>query len=235
MQVELVGSVLSPFVRKARVVLEEKGVSYAHQDLVPFLAPASFSEISPLRRIPVLRDPAVDPKWTLADSSAICAYLERKYPSPALYPAEPALYGQALWFEEYADTDFSHTIGQKIFGPVVVQGMLGNQPDHAAVQRAVDEELPPYFDYFESKLGENEFFVGPGLSIADISVAVHLQNLLHAGFSLSKDKYPSLARFAAQVLSRKSFQKCRDEERKILQRASEATTPEKRPPGPERC
>ena len=42
-----------------------------------------------------------------ADSSVICAYLERIHPMPALYPMDPVEYAKALWFEEYGDSELA--------------------------------------------------------------------------------------------------------------------------------
>src|SRR5262247_1015064 len=95
----LYGANASPFVRRVRVVLAEKGIAYEHDPVVPFGAPPEFKQISPLGRIPAFRDG----DRTLADSSVICAYLERRFPTPALYPSEPYDYARSLWFEEYVD------------------------------------------------------------------------------------------------------------------------------------
>ena len=58
--------------------------------------------ISPLKRIPVLRDTDRPEPNTLPNSSIICDYLEHKYPKPALYPADAFERAKALWYEEYA-------------------------------------------------------------------------------------------------------------------------------------
>ena len=72
---KLYGAPQSPFVRKVRVALEEKGLTYA----IELPAPA----LHPMGKMPVLRDGDL----VVPDSSVICAYLERKHPSPALYPS----------------------------------------------------------------------------------------------------------------------------------------------------
>ena len=69
----LYGASASPFVRKVRVVLAEKGLAYEREDLIPINVSPEFRKISPLGKIPALRDG----ERTLADSSVICAYLER--------------------------------------------------------------------------------------------------------------------------------------------------------------
>lgn len=217
MTITLMGSVLSPFVRKTRIVLLEKGIDFELEPVVPFMAPDSFTDLSPLRRVPVLKDSDISPEWALPDSSAICSYLERKFPDPSLYPQPAAEYGQALWFEEYADTEFSNTIGQSVFRPALVQVLLGAEPDFELAIQTFRETLPPYFGYLEGSISAGEFLVSDQLSIADISVAVHFQNLRLAGFEIDALQYPRLAAFVERMLSRNSFSECFREETEFLE------------------
>ena len=96
MSLTVLGGNVSPFVRKVRVVLAEKGVDYELESINPFAAPDNLREISPLGKIPAFRDG----DRTLADSSVICAYIERTHPSPALYPTDAYDYARTLWLEE---------------------------------------------------------------------------------------------------------------------------------------
>ena len=52
----IVGSYLSPYVRKVLACLEVKGMGYEVDHIVPFFGDDRFSRLSPLRRIPVLVD-----------------------------------------------------------------------------------------------------------------------------------------------------------------------------------
>ncbi len=52
----IIGSCLSPYVRKVLVCLGLKGIAYDIDPLVPFFGNNQFSRLSPLRRIPVLID-----------------------------------------------------------------------------------------------------------------------------------------------------------------------------------
>ena len=70
-RVRIIGSYLSPYVRKVLVCLHLKGVPYEIDPIVPFMGGDRFSTLSPLRRVPVLVDDGV----TLADSTVICQYL----------------------------------------------------------------------------------------------------------------------------------------------------------------
>ena len=69
-----------------------KGVPYRLDPIVPFFGDDRFSELNPLRRIPIFRDGEV----SVSDSTVICEYLEERYPSPALLPsARPSARGRA--------------------------------------------------------------------------------------------------------------------------------------------
>ena len=77
--VRIVGSYLSPYVRKVLVCLGSKGIPYEIDPIVPFFGDERFSQASPLRRVPVL----IDGRVTLSDSSVICQYLEELHPAAA--------------------------------------------------------------------------------------------------------------------------------------------------------
>lgn len=215
------GAALSPFVRKARVFLAEKGLDYTLENVNIFPPPDWFSEISPLKRIPVLKDEEAD--LFLADSSAICGYLEKKCPSPALYPSDPTDYGRALWFEEYGDSELAGHIGMGTFRPMVVAPLMGKEPDTAMANKTIEEKLPSYFQYLEAQVGSREFLVGDSFSIADIGIATQFVNFAHAGFKPGADSYPNLTDYLTRMHARPSFAACTAEETamldKVLKRA----------------
>ena len=202
----LYGAPISPFVRKTMVALAEKGIAYEHDPVVPAVAPPEFNriskDISPLGRIPAYRDDAL----TIADSSVIIAYLERVKPSPALYPSDTRDYARALWFEEYGDGGLAPIVGPKIFFQKIAGPAIFKQPtDEAIVNRAVNEELPPLFDYLESQLGKGDWLVGPSFSVADIGIATQFAQASLAGVSLDAKRWPKLAAYLGRALARPSF------------------------------
>ena len=81
----IIGGPVSPYVRKVLAVCEIKGVPYRLDPIVPFFGDDAFSEISPLRRIPVF----IDDKVSLCDSTVICEYLEDRFPARACCPSIP--------------------------------------------------------------------------------------------------------------------------------------------------
>lgn len=194
------GSPVSPFVRKVAGVCIIKGVDYEVEAINVFDPPQWFRDISPMKRIPVLRDRSVAEEGvagTIADSSAICAFIEKKHPAPALYPEAPMALGEALFIEEYADTALAMAGGLGIFRPIFFAVSKGQEPDLDKARDAWANQLPPVFDVLEARLAGRAFFAGEALSIADITVAcVLMQVSLVAETPL--DRWPALAaHFAA--------------------------------------
>ncbi|WP_339831022.1 glutathione S-transferase family protein [uncultured Parvibaculum sp.] len=218
MTLTVYGASLSPFVRKVRVFLAEKGQDYTLEQVNIFPAPDWFLEISPLKRIPVLRDEGEGADATLPDSSAICGYLEKKFPAPALYPQEAFPYGKALWYEEYADSELAANIGMGTFRPMVVNRMMGKEADRETAGKTVGEKLPRFFAWLDREIGAKEFLVGGAFGIADISVATQFVNLAHAGFRPDAAKYPDLTRYLATIHARPGFAACIAEETDLLKK-----------------
>lgn len=196
----LYGSPLSPFLRKAAGVCIAKGVEFEIEGVNVFAPPPWFLEISPMKRIPVLRDRSVAEEGvagTVPDSSAICAYIEKKHPAPALYPEDPMAYAEALFIEEFADTSLAMAGGLGIFRPIFFAITKGEEPGLDKARDAWANQLPPIFDILEKRLDGRAFFAGDALSIADITVAcVLMQISLVAEMPLAR--WPGLAaHFAA--------------------------------------
>jgi glutathione S-transferase len=212
------GGSISPFVRKVRVFLAEKGVEYKLEQISPFKPPPEFLAISPLKRIPVLRDTDQPEPNTLPDSSVICDYLEHKFPTPPLYPKDPMRRARALWYEEYADSILAQTIGPGLFFERVVKKMMRGQPDEAMCERTLNEKLPPLFDYLEAEVGKRSYLVGDSFTIADISVCTMLVNFDHAGETLDATRWPQLSAYKNGIHGRPSFKALIDEETPFVQR-----------------
>jgi glutathione S-transferase len=191
----------SPFVRKVRVAMAEKGLDYELEPVMPGNVPDSFREISPLGKIPVYQDG----DFVLPDSSAIIAYLERAYPEPSLYPKDARDLGRALWFEEYADTKMIEVISP-VFSQRFIQRVLFKQEsDEAIVEQQMTQLVPPVFDYLEGQVPETGWMVGDAFGIADIALGTTFVNLRHGGESIDATRWPRLSAYADRVLARESF------------------------------
>lgn len=208
------GIPVSPYVRKVRVALAEKGIEYDLDPVMPVNVSPEYRKISPLGKVPAFRDG----DRTLADSSVIIAYLERTHPNPPLYPSDPYDYARALWFEEYADGGLVTVMGAKIFFQRVVGPRFFNQPtDEAVVAKALNEELPPMFDYLERELAASAgMLVGKQFTVGDIGVASQFVNFTYAGCSVDGKRWPKLAAYVAAVHARPSFKALMTEEQAMF-------------------
>ncbi len=215
MSVVLHGIAPSPFVRKVRVVLFEKGIPHTLRPVAPFPpanATPEFRRMSPLGKVPALSDG----DFAISDSSVICVYLERSRPEPPLYPDEPRALARALWFEEWADTRLAETTGAVFFQRVVRPRFFQQPSDEASAGVLVREQLPPLLDYLEQQLDDAEWLVGGRFTIADIAIATMLRQLGYAGESIDRARWPKAARHTDRTLSRPSFAACNGDEEALL-------------------
>src|SRR5262245_54420420 len=221
MSLVVLGANASPFVRKVRAFLAEKNVPYELDPVNPFAPPDGWRDLSPLGKIPALRDGA----RVLSDSSVICAYLERRFPSPAPYPSGDYDYARALWFEEYMDGGVVPIAGPRIFMPLVLAPMMSRKDPDAATESAAAEvvakDLPRFWDYLERELGEREYFVGEKLTVADLAIACPHVNLRHAGVAPERRRWPRLRAFLDRMLGRPSLKRLLEEETPIFGRRAE--------------
>jgi glutathione S-transferase len=198
----VLGSPISPFVRKVMVYMTEKGIPFEHEDVNPFAPPDGFRDVSPLGRIPAFRH---DDK-VVNDSSIICRYVERLHPTPAFYPSDPYQSARAEWIEEYMDGGLIPVAGPKVFLPLVLSPLLtGKEADETEPRKVIEQELPRYFEYLDTQLGNNEYFVGNAMSIADITVACLMVNVRLAGVNPEPTKFPRLHAFLKRMHARPSI------------------------------
>ena len=208
----VIGSYLSPYVRKVLVCLEIKGIAYEVDHIVPFFGDDRFSELSPLRRIPVL----VDGELVLSDSSVICQYLEDKQPAPALLPAGIGDRARARWLEEFADTRMGDVIIWRLFNQIAIRpSVWGEKGDREMVDRTLKEDLPGVLDYLENEAPVEGFRFG-ALSLADIAPACFFRNASWVRFQIDPARWPRTAGWMARTLATPAFAKLAKIEDAIL-------------------
>lgn len=191
----------SPYVRKVQAVLNTKGIHYTINPIIPFGEKSELLALNPLGKIPVYQNDEV----TLGDSSVICAYLEKNHPDTSLYPTDATEYASALWLEKYADTHLTPSLGTVFFQRVLNPKMFGTPTDEEAVARVVNDDAPIMFDYLETQLGNNDYFVGNTLSIADFAIASPFVNAAASGLIVDASRWPNLAAFLAHMFANPTF------------------------------
>jgi glutathione S-transferase len=201
--VRIVGSYVSPYVRKVLVVLDLKGIPYEIDPIIPFMGNDEFSKLSPIRRIPVLTDDQV----TLTDSTVICEYLDDRYPTPALRPSGVVERAHARWLEEFADTRMGEVMIWRLFNQVIINPFVwGEATDPAILERTLQHDIPHVLDYLESQVPADGFLFG-SVSVADISLATFFRNAAYARYRIDAARWPRAGAYVGRVLALESFTK----------------------------
>lgn len=213
MTIQVHGAPLSPYVRKLRIMLAEKGIDYELKMAVPYDLPEGYEKLNPLMRIPAYQDEEV----TLADSAVICHYIEQKESSTPLMPSSPAARAQCEWLEKYADYELAPYTTATIFRHTLILPLIKLSTNHTLITQAKEQHLPPLFHYLSEQLGDNDWFVENTFSLADIAIACQLINMEHAKHTLDENRWPTLHAFLQRCYARESFSAILPQEQKQIE------------------
>jgi glutathione S-transferase len=192
----IIGSYVSPYVRKVLACLNLKGLEFEIDPITPFFGNDEFRQRSPLCRIPLL----IDGDFSICDSSVICAYLDEAYPGHALFPADPKDRARARWLEEFADTRLGDLFIWSLFYQKVVHPLVWGEPgDQSRIDKALNEDIPVALDYLEAEVPADGFLFGE-IGVADIAIASFFRNGHYAGFSVDPSRWPRTAAFVKRTL-----------------------------------
>ena len=199
---KIIGSYVSPYVRKVLACLALKDLAYEIDPITAFYGNEEFERLSPLRRIPVL----IDGDLALSDSSVICAYLDEAHPEPPLLPTDVKDRARARWLEEYADTRLGDVFIWGLFYPKIVQPIIWSEAgDQARIDRTLAEDLPREMNYLEGQLPEEGFLFGSEIGLADIAIATFFRNGAYADFEPDAERWPRVAAFVERTLAHACF------------------------------
>lgn len=186
--VTLIGSPVSPYVRKVLAVCAVKGIEVALDPITPMNGNDDFERLSPLRRVPVW----IEGDLVLCDSSVIVQYIEETRPGPSLWPADPVQRAKARWIEEFADTRLFDVLGWRLFFQIALKPrFFGIEADPEIVDKAREVELPAILDYLEGQMPETGFLFGE-LSVADLSLAPAFANAGAVQVNVDPARWPRL-------------------------------------------
>jgi glutathione S-transferase len=214
MSYKLTGITLSPWVKRVRVLLHEKGVDCELDPYFPAGNPTpEFLAKSPLGKVPLFEHDGL----AIADSLAICAYIEKRHPQPVFFPEDAARLAHALWLGQYADSFFTNAEGP-VFVNRALAPKFGRPVDEAKLAEA-EALLPTYLAYLESQLAAGPFFGGDAPDIGDVTIACVMIGLKHAGRLPEAATYPKLADVLARMHARPSFVPLLEEDRVFFESA----------------
>lgn len=189
---KLFGSPTSPYVRKARVLIKEKGldVEFAVED--PWPEDSTIPARNPIGKVPVLE---IGPDNHLFESVLIVHYLDQ-VDGRSMTPRDPAGYWQTQWWM---------ALGNGMIDSVIARVLETRRPeDKQMPEKMAREEKRVHraVAVAEEAFKGSEFLVGNRCSLADIVMGVAMQ---YVDFRFPHDwrsKAPKLAKWHKAIAAR---------------------------------
>lgn len=192
---KLYGSLTSPYVRKARILIQEKKVPCEFVVADAWAADSPIPALNPLGKVPVL---ALDNDKVLFDSPVIVEYLDA-LKTPALLPASGEARWEMLRWQALADG---------MLDAVVIRLLESRRP---AAQQSVDnirrqeEKIARSIDYAAQHLSKGAWLMSDRFMLADLVMAVALE---YADFRYPHDwrgRHARLGEWLAGISARPAF------------------------------
>lgn len=201
--------------RSQRVLwlLEELGLPYEivryQRDPQTMLAPESLRRVHPLGKSPVL----TDNDRVQAESGAIVEYLVDRYGKGRLAPARDSAerLRYTYWLHYAEGSAMSPLLLKLIFAKVasakmpffvkpIAKGIVDN-----VNRRFIHPQLKLHFDYLESELAKNPWFVADEFSAADIQLSFPIEAAAARG--VIGTHRPRLSDWLARIHARPAYQR----------------------------
>jgi glutathione S-transferase len=191
----LISATPSPYARKVRIALAEKGIPFELVTEVPWNNDTSLPLYNPLEKLPVL---LTDDGGSVYESSHILDWIERKYPQPALVPSDDDGYLEAKRVQVVADGACD---------ALVLSFFERARPEPSAAWLARQmRKVEGGLGDLARTLGDRGFMVRDSFGLGDIATGCVL-GYLEVRFPdmLWRERFAVLARFADRMAERASF------------------------------
>jgi glutathione S-transferase len=130
-EIELIGAPQSNYVWVCRIACEEKGVPYTLTPAMPHTPPVQAA--NPTGKIPAMRHGDL----ALGESKAICSYVDRAFPGPALIPADPAAAAEVEQWVSIVNTSVDPVCVRQYLRGYFFPGTADGSPDRATIEAAL--------------------------------------------------------------------------------------------------
>ena len=194
----------SPFGRAVFATLEEKGAPY----VISPVAPGTFQSEPHISRHPFGRVPVVEHDgFMVYETQAILRYLDRVLPEPSLTPSDPKAAARMDQLLNVNDWYLFHGVGNIIiFQRIVGPRLMGLTPDEDLIAAAMPK-AHQVFAVLSAQLGEQTFFTGDGVSLADVQIACAMDMFaMTPEWGILTATAPNLVVWLARMNARPSLQ-----------------------------
>ena len=207
MSLELYQHPLASFCHKVLIALYENETPFTSHvvDLMDRSASASFLELWPVGKIPVLRDEAAG--RTIPETTIIIEYIHENYPGAcALFPGDGAQCLDArLWdrfFDSYVQVPMQKIVTDRLRSP--------GEHDPRGVADSI-AALRTAYDMIERRMADRIWVAGESFCVADCAA---VPALFYAGIVVPfSETHPNVAAYFERLIERASFKRVLDEAR----------------------
>lgn len=193
----------APNPRRVRIFFAEKGVP------LPELVPVdiarkehkseAFTRLNPAQRLPVLE---LDDGTALAETMAICRYVEAMHPTPSLFGADAREQAVIeMWNRRVELGLFASVSAVFRHGHPSMAELEDQVPEWAEANR---EHIDDHLLILDLQLSGNRFICGEQLTVADITAGIAIDFMKPAKVPLPED-FSNIRRWHAELAARPSW------------------------------
>jgi len=191
---------LSPFCRKVRLSLAEKKLDVELVEERYWEQDPDFLRRNPAGKVPVLK---IDGQ-TMAESAAICEYIEEKYPDPRLLPKDPVERYEVRRLVGWFDDKFHSEVTSKLLYERVNKKIMGQgYPDSRNVKTGA-RAIKFHLDYMGWLLDQRRWLAGDVMTLADFAAAAHFSALDYIS-DVDWNRNENVKDWYAKIKSRPAF------------------------------
>ena len=193
---------LSPFCRKVRIALAEKGLGFELRVELPWERRVEFIALNPAAEVPVLVEEGE--RQVIADSQVICEYLDEAYPDRRLLGFDPASRAETRRLTAWFDQKFQREVTTYILYEKVNKRLTGKGDPSGETIRAGLANLRVHMNYIAWLVERRRWLAGDEFGLADITAAAQLSCLDYLD-AVPWNDFPAVKDWYAPVKSRPSF------------------------------
>ncbi|AOI69497.1 glutathione S-transferase family protein [Burkholderia ubonensis] len=195
---KLIGSLSSPFVRKARIVLAEKKIDYKLELENVWAPDTNIHASNPLGKVPCL---VMEDGAAVFDSRVICEYVDTLSPVGKLIPPSGRERVEVRCWEALCDGALDASVAIRIEN-VQRDAHQRSESWIARQQRKIDDALVA----MSQGLGSKMWCVGNHYTLADVALGCALGYLDFRMPELNwRERHPNLDKHFVKLMQRQSF------------------------------
>ncbi|MBX9698535.1 MAG: glutathione S-transferase family protein [Acetobacteraceae bacterium] len=198
-ELEIIGAPQSNYVWVCRIAAAEKGVPCTLTAAMPHTPEVKAA--SPTGKIPGMRHGDL----ALGESKAICSYIDRASPGPALIPADPAVAAKVEQWISIVNTLVDPVCMRQYLVGYVFPGTPDGSPNRPLIEGALPK-MGPILDMLDGAVAATGHLAGPGFTLADanlVPILYYMTKFPESGPMLAERR--NLSAYLDRMMSRPSI------------------------------